>query len=151
MKRETTARRSLNLCHSRNNLAGAPGFEPGDGGIKIRCLTTWLRPNAQCAADHTGEAGPVNLRRRSRPDVARYIYLCSCGLARTRRYNDLLVALPCQHRARVLDLRRARKAMCDERAPGLPVVLAVEIDGVVLERLPFDHQPVALRLLDRAM
>jgi hypothetical protein len=26
-------------------LAGAPGFEPGDGGIKIRCLTTWLRPN----------------------------------------------------------------------------------------------------------
>ena len=25
-------------------LAGAPGFEPGDGGIKIRCLTTWLRP-----------------------------------------------------------------------------------------------------------
>src|SRR3981189_2136611 len=26
-------------------LAGAPGFEPGNGGIKIRCLTTWLRPN----------------------------------------------------------------------------------------------------------
>src|SRR6185437_10559797 len=26
-------------------LAGAPGFEPGDGGIKIRCLTAWLRPN----------------------------------------------------------------------------------------------------------
>ena len=22
----------------------APGFEPGNGGIKIRCLTTWLRP-----------------------------------------------------------------------------------------------------------
>src|SRR5260370_645397 len=27
-------------------LAGAPGFEPGNGGIKIRCLTTWLRPKA---------------------------------------------------------------------------------------------------------
>ena len=26
-------------------VAGAPGFEPGNGGIKIRCLTTWLRPN----------------------------------------------------------------------------------------------------------
>ena len=25
-------------------MAGAPGFEPGNGGIKIRCLTTWLRP-----------------------------------------------------------------------------------------------------------
>ena len=28
-------------------LAGAPGFEPGNGGIKIRCLTTWLRPNGR--------------------------------------------------------------------------------------------------------
>src|SRR6185437_14731399 len=27
-------------------LAGAPGFEPGNGGIKIRCLTSWLRPIA---------------------------------------------------------------------------------------------------------
>ena len=30
-------------------LAGAPGFEPGNGGIKIRCLTTWLRPNTSFA------------------------------------------------------------------------------------------------------
>jgi hypothetical protein len=30
-------------------LAGAPGFEPGNGGIKIRCLTTWLRPNVPAA------------------------------------------------------------------------------------------------------
>ena len=28
-------------------LVGAPGFEPGNGGIKIRCLTTWLRPNGR--------------------------------------------------------------------------------------------------------
>jgi hypothetical protein len=27
-------------------LAAAPGFEPGNGGIKIRCLTTWLRRKA---------------------------------------------------------------------------------------------------------
>src|SRR5262245_27806400 len=26
-------------------LAGAGGFEPPYAGIKIRCLTTWLRPN----------------------------------------------------------------------------------------------------------
>ena len=31
-------------------LAGAPGFEPGNGGIKIRCLTTWLRPNGPVVA-----------------------------------------------------------------------------------------------------
>jgi hypothetical protein len=26
-------------------LAGAAGFEPANGGIKSRCLTTWRRPN----------------------------------------------------------------------------------------------------------
>jgi hypothetical protein len=31
------------------SLAGAGGFEPPHGGIKIRCLTTWLRPNAVAA------------------------------------------------------------------------------------------------------
>src|ERR1700732_3027762 len=52
---------------SAANLAGAPGFEPGDGGIKIRCLTTWLRPNTLAnpgrdrAADHT-EAGSPDQR-----------------------------------------------------------------------------------------
>src|SRR6202035_2219729 len=30
----------------RECVAGAGGFEPPDGGIKIRCLTTWLRPKA---------------------------------------------------------------------------------------------------------
>src|SRR5262245_52196709 len=28
-----------------SRLAGALGFEPRNGGTKIRCLTTWLRPN----------------------------------------------------------------------------------------------------------
>jgi len=28
------------------NLAGAGGIEPPNGGIKIRCLTAWLRPIA---------------------------------------------------------------------------------------------------------
>ena len=28
-------------------LAGAGGFEPPNGGIKIRCLTTWLRPKTR--------------------------------------------------------------------------------------------------------
>ena len=28
-------------------LAGAGGIEPPNGGIKIRCLTAWLRPNAR--------------------------------------------------------------------------------------------------------
>src|SRR5437899_10054849 len=32
-------------CNQLAELAGAGGFEPPYGGIKIRCLTTWLRPN----------------------------------------------------------------------------------------------------------
>ncbi len=30
-------------------LAGAPGFEPGNGGTKNRCLTAWRRPNRAAA------------------------------------------------------------------------------------------------------
>jgi hypothetical protein len=30
-------------------MAGAGGFEPPYGGIKIRCLTTWLRPTGKYA------------------------------------------------------------------------------------------------------
>src|SRR5262245_36540332 len=40
-------------------LAGAGGLEPPNGGIKIRCLTTWLRPIRRLSApprcaDHSG-------------------------------------------------------------------------------------------------
>ncbi len=35
-------------------LAGAGGIEPPNGGIKIRCLTAWLRPNAPEKAANLG-------------------------------------------------------------------------------------------------
>src|SRR6185437_5239352 len=56
------------------NLAGAEGFEPSNAGIKIRCLTTWRRPNrpeiqrfsgkrrtpwGTKAADHRASFAPV--------------------------------------------------------------------------------------------
>ena len=52
-------------------LAGAGGFEPPYGGIKIRCLTTWLRPNdrrrlptkALSGNKTAGGAPPVGLGR----------------------------------------------------------------------------------------
>src|SRR6516225_269317 len=42
-----------------DRLAGAGGLEPPNGGIKIRCLTTWLRPIRRLSkparrADHSG-------------------------------------------------------------------------------------------------
>jgi hypothetical protein len=58
-------------------LAGAGGFEPPNGGIKIRCLTTWLRPNApsDCRrpaaghrrAQHSGAAAIDQCWPRNRP------------------------------------------------------------------------------------
>ena len=40
-------------------MAGAGGFEPPNDGIKIRCLTTWRRPNTlrEHEPAHTLEAG----------------------------------------------------------------------------------------------
>src|SRR5262249_15523968 len=52
----------LNNWTNVNLLAGAGGLEPPNGGIKIRCLTTWLRPISggllapQRRADHSGRA-----------------------------------------------------------------------------------------------
>src|SRR5258708_1291286 len=54
--------------------------------------------------------------------------------------------LPC-----VLDLRRRGEAMSDQLAPGLEILRAAEIDGVVLQRRPLDEEAIAAGLLDRAL
>src|SRR4051812_41477063 len=52
-----TGKSRQKTAKSLKRLAGAGGFEPPYGGIKIRCLTTWLRPNTElqipacCPAD----------------------------------------------------------------------------------------------------
>ena len=56
-----------------------------------------------------------------------------------------------KHRLGVLDLGRRGKILPDQPAPFREILRAAEIDGVVLEGLPFDHQAIPLRLLDRAM
>lgn len=38
-------RNQMNVHELRIWLAGVPGFEPGSGEIKTRCLTAWLYPN----------------------------------------------------------------------------------------------------------
>ncbi len=42
-------------------LAGAGGIEPPNGGIKIRCLTAWLRPISD--EKDRGEAAPAAVGR----------------------------------------------------------------------------------------
>ncbi len=50
-----------------SRLAGAGGFEPPHGGIKIRCLTTWLRPNRARCGKIIGKGGG----RQPRPHAPR--------------------------------------------------------------------------------
>ena len=59
------------LTYART-LAGAPGFEPGYDGIKIRCLTTWRRPitpamTKRCFAGHGGAPRIVEAVGASNP------------------------------------------------------------------------------------
>ena len=51
----------------------------------------------------------------------------------------------------MLHLGRRSKTVGDVLAPFLEVGRAAEIDGMIFDRLPFDEQPVAARLLDRAL
>jgi hypothetical protein len=60
-------------------LAGAPGFEPGNGGIKIRCLTSWRRPNAPEIQPGTGRSSS-GLRAALQP--LRQEKLCATPAAR---------------------------------------------------------------------
>jgi hypothetical protein len=64
---------NLLLVKHLKSLAGAGGFEPPCGGIKIRCLTAWLRPNApQGWVEARRKAGRTIVRaprhRNGRPD-----------------------------------------------------------------------------------
>src|SRR5690242_15767222 len=68
-------------------MAGAPGFEPGNGGIKIRCLTTWLRPTRTratlTAMAESRNGAPPSPERRPRPAPFPEGY----GLSRFARAN----------------------------------------------------------------
>ena len=50
---------------SRKALAGAGGFEPPHGGIKIRCLTTWRRPKNRSGRRRDGARRAFLWQRRS--------------------------------------------------------------------------------------
>ena len=54
-----------------------------------------------------------------------------------------------QHRLGMFDLGRRGKILPDQSAPCREILGAPEIDGMIFQRLPLRHQPVARRLLDR--
>ena len=61
-------------------LAGAAGFEPANGGIKSRCLTTWRRPSRRRGYSGPYCEGKGGLRREegqlgNTPAIARKSYI----------------------------------------------------------------------------
>ena len=50
---------SKNAICQAISMAGAGGIEPPNGGIKIRCLTAWLRPNSPCRGTRGRPARPL--------------------------------------------------------------------------------------------
>lgn len=57
----------------------------------------------------------------------------------------------CHDRFDMLDRRRPGKEAANETAPGLEVVAAAEVHGVIFQRLPADDEAVRLRPLDGAV
>ena len=54
---KVTLRTTRSSAKWLRSLAGMPGFEPGNGGIKIRCLTTWLHPNPPGKTGSSSDGG----------------------------------------------------------------------------------------------
>src|SRR5262245_14773924 len=58
---------------------------------------------------------------------------------------------PTHRLSHVLDLRRLRETMADELAPLLEIGGVAEVDRMVFHSFPFDEEPVAAGMLDRAL
>ena len=39
--------RLSSLCKCKEKVAGTAGLEPANGGVKVLCLTAWLRPKIE--------------------------------------------------------------------------------------------------------
>ncbi len=50
---------SLKNARGREELAGTAGLEPADEGVKVPCLTTWLRPYVE--SGNRGDPDPLLL------------------------------------------------------------------------------------------
>ena len=59
MSEVQTWRGQLAISGRSMDMAGAPGFEPGNAGTKNRCLTAWRRPNMHLGAHSNGPPSQV--------------------------------------------------------------------------------------------
>jgi hypothetical protein len=56
-----------------HGLVGAGGIEPPNDGVKVRCLTAWLRPNAPPRFQQGERRNPAKAPGRSRLDQYKVI------------------------------------------------------------------------------
>ena len=114
----------------RDWLAGAGGLEPPNGGIKIRCLTTWLRPIAPLGrrlGARTIAAGPAPINVSSRRRGFRAVDRGRAGTRLTRRNHAASI-----ERRGHRDARRHRRRLAGR-----------DQDTSVLTRRPDDDLPGA--------
>ena len=73
-------------------MAGVPGLEPGNAGIKIRCLTAWLHPNGTLVL-HTRKWMSINPARDKtfEPFWAPFNDLCALTLVLHRQVDLSLI------------------------------------------------------------
>jgi hypothetical protein len=103
-------------------MAGPPGLEPGSDGVKVRCLTAWLRANKWWRGTDSNRR---TLRERiySPPRLATSLPLQNGGLGRnrtadTRIFSPLLYRLSYQaffKMAELTGLEPATSGVTDRR------------------------------------
>ena len=62
LKRQLLCRLSYRIGYSFllfRGLAGTAGLEPANEGVKVPCLTTWLRPNVKTNEEDRGRPDPL--------------------------------------------------------------------------------------------
>ena len=70
----------IQVLHSTVFLAGEEGFEPSDGGSKVRCLTTWLLPSDTPGLSRIGEK-----RGGGAPSLREHLLRINAGYAIGKR------------------------------------------------------------------
>jgi hypothetical protein len=81
-------------------LAGAEGIEPSHGGIKIRCLTAWLRPNSALLRTQRWQSARVARTILAGPAARNRLVACGSagvGTQATGQFAGLKCRAPCDY------------------------------------------------------
>src|SRR6266699_2833452 len=90
---EGTGFSNLALLAKKISVAGAEGIEPSNAGIKIQCLSAWLRPNyAPVLATRNRGGATIPAERGSGNGRPPRPHICVLAAHRCPGYNRALAA-----------------------------------------------------------